>query len=371
MIFILLLIVVDAYLSGLLLLPVLSNHPILFWCTFGMLQLAFGLMSWLFFVFFKSTADHVIPFEKPLRNSAFLAMGAISFLFSFTAFRDLIALILIPFGQAWQCYSENVSITILMLSLLCFIIGALNAQMRLHTPRVEVLIQTLPPALSGLTIAQLSDIHLGTGPNPKQVAKLVDRTLAMNPDLIVLTGDIIDGNTDEITAELSEIARLKAPHGVYFVLGNHECYWKHQDSIDAMKKMGIHVLENMGVEKIIDEHTIFIAGMNDPAITHFNGEGPKVPTIPTHSILNLILVHQPQFSKLIAEHDYHLQLSGHTHGGQFFPWNLAVKRMYQFDKGLGKLKNLWVYVNMGSGYWGPPIRLGSQCEITELVLVSS
>ncbi len=371
MIFTILLLLFDTYLSAALLHPLQNNHFLLFWISFTFLQIVFISLGWLFFVFFKSTSEQIIPFEKPIRNFAFYGMGAISFLFSFTLFRDLIGLILLPFGYSSYLYGEKCSIIILSLSFICFILGVMNAQMRLFMPRIEIPIDQLPASLEGLKIAQLSDIHLGTGPNPKQVAKLVDRTLLLNPDLIVLTGDIIDGNTSEITAELAEIARLKAPQGVYFVLGNHECYWKHQDAIDSMKKIGITVLENQGIEKVIGGNTIFIAGINDPAITQFKGVGPIIPIIPSHSKLNMILVHQPHFAKEIAEHHYHLQLSGHTHGGQFFPWNLAVKRMYQFDKGLGKLKNLWVYVNMGSGYWGPPIRLGTQCEITELVFVKA
>jgi len=369
MIFTVILLILDAYLSITLLNPLQTSHSLAFWGATLLLQLFFLSLLWLFFVFFKSTAEKIIPFEKPLREFAFFGMGAISFLFCFTVLRDLTALFFLPFGHSAQLYDANTSLLILALSSICFIFGALNAQFRIFSPRVEVAIKNLPAALSGLRVVQLSDIHLGTGPNPKQVAKLVDRALILKPDLIVLTGDIIDGNPAEITAELKELARLSAPHGVYFVLGNHECYWKHEDAIASLKKIGIIVLENEGIEKIIAEEIVFIAGMNDPAIVHFKGEAPKIPSIPTHSKLNLILVHQPHFSAKIAEHDYHLQLSGHTHGGQFFPWNLAVKRMYQFDRGLGKLKNLWVYVNMGSGYWGPPIRLGSQCEVTELIFV--
>lgn len=371
MVFILLLAVVDTYLSLALLRPLHTEWPLLFGLSLALLQLMFIAMGWLFFVFFRSEADAHIPFEKPIRIFAFYGMGAISFLFVFTFFRDAIALFSLIFGSASILYSPQASLVILSIASLCFVIGALNAQLRIYSPRVEIPIQGLPRELSGLRVVQLSDVHLGTGPNTQQVAKLVDRALELKPDLIVLTGDIVDGNIPEIEAELKELARLKAPQGIYFVLGNHECYWEHQETIDTFKKMGIIVLQNEGVEKLISDHTIFIAGMNDPAIVNFKGAGPKIPAVPSHSKANLILVHQPHFAKEIAEYAYHLQLSGHTHGGQFFPWNLAVKKIYQFDRGLGRLKNLWVYVNMGSGYWGPPIRLGSQCEVTELVLISS
>jgi predicted MPP superfamily phosphohydrolase len=216
----------------------------------------------------------------------------------------------------------------------------------------------------------LSDMHLGTGPNASHVAVMVDRALSLNADLIVLTGDIIDGLTQDLQSELDELARLKAPYGVYFVLGNHECYWRWRESVEAMKKIGIIPLLNEGREIKIRNESIFIAGMNDPAITQDGGEGPKIPIPPAHSKLNIALMHQPQFAESVANvlPAYHLQLSGHTHGGQFFPWTLIVDRMYPIARGLGKIKKLWVYVNQGTGYWGPPIRLGTHAEVTCLII---
>ncbi len=368
MIFTILLLLFDAYLSLALLNPLQTSYPTLYWVALSLLQLNFISMAWLFFVFFKSTAEKIILFEKPIRIFAFYGMGAISFLFIFTLLRDLLALIALPLGMASLFYGEQASLLILLISILCFVFGILNAKLRIFSPRIEIPIKDLPQSLAGLRIVQLSDIHLGTGPNTNQVAKLVDRALSLKPDFIALTGDIIDANTADIQDELKEMARLKATHGVYFVLGNHECYWNHLDAIRELKKIGITVLQNEGIEINIASDSLFIAGMNDPAITHANGEAPKIPKVPAQSKLNIILVHQPQFAAKISAEPYHLQLSGHTHGGQFFPWNLAVKKMYQFDKGIGRIKDLIVYVNMGSGYWGPPIRLGSQCKVTELVL---
>lgn len=352
-----------------LLKPLSLSYPILYGMSFVVLELIFLLFLWLGLVFFRSTANEILLFEKPLKISAYWGLGFLSFLFCFTLFRDVSALVSYPWMESNLFYSDQISILILILSVACFMIGAFNAQMRLYTPTIEVKIEHLPESISGLKIAHLSDIHLGTGPNVKQVRKLIDQALSKKPDLIVLTGDIIDGSPSELDAEFAEMARLKAPRGVYFVIGNHECYWNHQESIDAIKKLGITVLVNEGLELKLGEHTAFIAGLSDPAAVHFKGQKPEIPAPPTHSKFNLILVHQPQLAKKIADHPYHLQLSGHTHGGQFFPWNLAVKRMYPVDRGLGRLKNLWIYVNMGSGYWGPPIRLGSQCEVTELVVV--
>ncbi len=368
MVAILVFLLVDAYLSFSLLGAFYGAEPLLFWICFVILQLLVASQVWLYFVFFKSTSEELVRFEKPLQQVGFVSMGAISFLFSFTLFRDAIGLMLLPFGQAGKVYGVTPSLLILGLVALCFIYGVINAKFRVVSPRIEVPVDNLPFALQGLRIVQLSDVHLGTGPGLREVASMVDRALSLNPDVIVLTGDIVDAQTKDIQVELKEMARLKAKHGVYFVLGNHECYWKWKDSVAEMEKAGIIPLLNQGIEKKIGTDSFYIAGMNDPATAHFQGEGPKIAVPPLHSKLNIMLVHQPQFAAEVAKLPYHLQLSGHTHGGQFFPWNLAVKRIYPISGGLGRVSKLWVYVSHGSGYWGPPVRLGTSGEVTELII---
>ncbi|MBC7397926.1 MAG: hypothetical protein H7333_10830 [Bdellovibrionales bacterium] len=135
-----------------------------------------------------------------------------------------------------------------------------------------------------------------------------------------------------------------------------------------MKKAGIIPLLNEGIRLTRGTGSFYLAGMNDPAVAHYQGDPPKIIVPPADSPLNIMLVHQPQFSTEIAKVPYHLQLSGHTHGGQFFPWNLIVKKIYPISGGLAKVQNLQVYVSHGSGYWGPPVRLGTRGEVTELIL---
>jgi predicted MPP superfamily phosphohydrolase len=345
-----------------------QNAPIFFWIGFAALQILFASQLWLYFFFFKSDADEKVRFESGFRNFAFHSMGFLSFLFCFTLFRDFFALILLIFGRASLFYSANASFAILAASILAYLVGFFNAKFRVISPRILVTVADLPAELKGLKIAQLSDMHLGTGPNAVQIRKLVDQTLALTPDLIVLTGDIFDGMISDMPLELKELARLKAPQGVYFALGNHECYWSWKDCVAKVKEFGFIPLLNEGVSITIRNHSIFIAGLTDPAIAQAGGDAPRVPVPPKDSRFNLMLVHQPQFAKQVAHFPYDLQLSGHTHGGQFFPWNLAVKKMYPISSGLGKEQNLWVYVSPGTGYWGPPIRLGTLGEVTQLIL---
>jgi predicted MPP superfamily phosphohydrolase len=254
------------------------------------------------------------------------------------------------------------------LSLTAYALGFWNARFRVEKPKIEIPIADLPQNLKGLKIVQLSDMHLGTGPDHLLIKKVVEETLSLHPDLIVLTGDIFDGMIAELDLEIAHLKRLQAPHGVYFVLGNHECYWNWQECVTKVKELGFIPLLNEGVDLKIQGESVFVAGLTDPASAHVGGEAPKVPIPPLHSKFNLMLVHQPQLATRVASEPYHLQLSGHTHGGQFFPWNLAVKKIYPISGGLGKEKNLWVYVSHGSGYWGPPIRLGTLGEVTQLTL---
>jgi len=359
---------IDSYLSYSLFGSLRTPYPMAFGLGVTGVSFLFLSQAWLFYIFFQSGADEKIRFEKPLQKLAFHSMGVISFLFTFTLLRDLLALPFLIFNQQHWLYGATPTEVILALSLLCLIWGLFNARFRVVCPRIEIPILKLPEALAGLRIVQLSDVHLGTGPNTEQIGALVDRALGLKPDIIVLTGDIIDGATAELKPELAELSRLKAPHGVYFVLGNHECYWNHENSITAMQAIGVKTLMNEGIEIQIRGESVYIAGVNDPALTQFKGQGPEIPTPPANSSFKLLLAHQPQIAKKVAEHPYHLQLSGHTHGGQFFPWNLFVKRMYLHPGGIGRIKDLWVYVSHGSGYWGPPIRLGTDGEVTEILI---
>lgn len=368
MIPLLILLALDFFLGLSLFWTAYSESRLFFWIGALVIQLTFASILWLFFIFFKSDADTKIRFEKPIQQFAFGSMGLLSFFFTFTAVRDFLALVLMVFGSPLPIYGLVPSMVIVGLSVVSLAIGLLNAKFRIVSPRVEVPIANLPKTLDGMRIVQLSDIHLGTGPNTQQVAAMVNRALSLKPDLIALTGDIIDGMVDEMKPELAELARLKAPHGVYFVLGNHECYWKHPDAIRVMKEMGFIVLQNEGFEQTIRGEKIYVSGLNDPAIVHFKGEKPSIPTPPQNSKFNLLLVHQPYLWKKVSDFPYHLQLSGHTHGGQFFPWNFVVRLVHPIDRGLRKVKDLWVYVSVGSGYWGPPVRLGTDGEVTELIL---
>jgi len=366
----LLVLLVAGYLSGSLFGPWYGSAKPWFYGATASLGFLFLAQLWLFFVFFRSSPETKLRFEKPLQKLAFYSMGVISFLFTFTALRDLGAL-LISWSplDASPLYSDHAIFTILGLTALCFLWGMVNARFRILTPHIRIPVPDLPAELEGFKIVQLSDVHLGTGPDLDQIKKLVRRALDLSPDLIALTGDIIDGDTRELSLELKALSQLKARYGSFFVLGNHECYWNAENSVRAIREAGITPLLNESKNLEISGKKVQLSGVNDPAYSYFGGEGPKIPEPDPTSAVRILLAHQPQIAKKVERGSYHLQLSGHTHGGQFFPWNWVVKGIYLHPGGLGRMHDLWVYVSHGTGFWGPPLRLGTDGEVTQIELV--
>ncbi len=181
----------DSYLSFSLFVTGYQDSPVCLWVSLALLQSFFLAQLWLFFLFFKSKADTKLKFEKPIQQFAFFTMGLVSFLFTFTALRDLLSLAFRLSHRDDLLYGEMPTNLIIGLSLICFAIGVYKARFHISSPKVEVKISNLNQDLDGFRIVQLSDIHLGTGPNVNQVKQMVDRALSLKPDLIALTGDIL------------------------------------------------------------------------------------------------------------------------------------------------------------------------------------
>ena len=202
--------------------------------------------------------------------------------------------------------------------------------------------------------------------------EVVDRVNTLNPDLIVITGDLVDGSTDKLLGEISSIKDLKAEMGVYFVTGNHEYYsgvlkWAYE-----IEKLGIKVLNNETVKINRGNDFIYLSGVTDHEAKRF-GKEHAADFKKTFSGLQegkkkILLAHQPIAVKEASEYGVDLVLSGHTHGGQIWPFNYLVYLQQPYLKGLYKFNNTKLYVTQGTGCWGPPMRLGSFNEITEIVL---
>jgi len=239
---------------------------------------------------------------------------------------------------------------------------------------VEVPIAGLPARLHGFTIAQISDIHVGTTIKNGYVSRIVDAVNALDADMIAVTGDLVDGSVKRLSAHTAPLARLSARHGTFFVTGNHEYYSGADAWVAEMRRLGLRVLLNEHVVLEHDGEAVVVAGVTDYSAHHFNPAQRSDPVAalagaPAAAGVKVLLAHQPRSAFAAANAGYDLQLSGHTHGGQFFPWNLLVKLIEPFAAGLHRLDKLWVYVSRGTGYWGPPKRFGAPSEITRLRLV--
>jgi predicted MPP superfamily phosphohydrolase len=241
---------------------------------------------------------------------------------------------------------------------------------------VPVRLGRLPHALSGLTIAQITDLHVGPTIGERHVRRLVEQVNALRPDVVAVTGDLVDGTVRELGAAVSHLARLEARHGVFFVTGNHEYYSGVGPWLAELTRLGIRVLRNERVAIGDAGASLDLAGVDDWSSRGFGGpHGHDLGRAlagrdPDRSLV--LLAHQPRGVGEAVRAGVELQISGHTHGGQIVPFNLLVRAAYPYVKGLHRHdedgRSGQIFVSRGTGYWGPPMRLGSPPEIAKIVL---
>ncbi|MDX6769848.1 MAG: metallophosphoesterase [Elusimicrobiota bacterium] len=235
---------------------------------------------------------------------------------------------------------------------------------------LEVPIEGLPAGLDGLRIVHLSDLHIGPTIRRKEVAAVVERALALKPDLIAVTGDLVDGAPARLARQVAPLAALRAPLGVYFVTGNHEYYWDAPAWLAQVRELGLTPLVNEGVVLSREGDRFLVAGVPDESGGHFvEGHFPhhRAAAIGPADF-KILLAHRPDGVPAAERAGFRLQLSGHTHGGQFFPASLFIGLFHRFTRGLARHGRMWVHVSPGTGYWGPPHRFGVPAEITALTL---
>lgn len=308
----------------------------------------------------------------------YLAMGVFSSLLVLTVLRDLLLLAAPLLPAAWTGAPLRVvsAQAVVLLSALISLIGYFNARRLARVVTVEVPIAGLPAALAGFHIAQISDIHVGHTIRRGYLDAIVQRVNGLKADLVAITGDVVDGSVARLRPHVAPLADLQARHGVYAVTGNHEYYSGAEAWVAEWRRLGLRVL--MNEHRVLDHDgaQLLVAGVTDYSAGHFHPDHHSDPAgaladAPALVDLRLLLAHQPRSAPQAAAAGYHLQLSGHTHGGQFLPWNFFVPLQQPFTAGLRRLRQLWVYTSRGTGYWGPPLRFGAPSEITLLRLIAA
>ena len=304
------------------------------------------------------------------------AMGFFSSLFVFTVLRDLLlgaAHLLLPASEADAWSAPSAQITLAVTSVVT-LAGLIIARGRPRITEVTVPIRNLPESLRGFSIAQISDVHVGPTIKRGFVEGIVRQVNQLNADLIAVTGDLIDGSVARLSVHTAPLAGLRAKYGAFFVTGNHEYYSGERAWTDEVRRLGIRVLKN---EHVVLQHngsSLVLAGVTDYSAHHFDPAQRSDPAAalrgaPAGVGAKILLAHQPSSAPATEAAGFDLQISGHTHGGQFWPWNHFIRFFQPFTSGLDRLNNLWVYVNRGTGYWGPPNRFGVPSEITRIKLV--
>ncbi len=249
-------------------------------------------------------------------------------------------------------------------------VGALRGMGRPILRRVEVPIAGLDPALDGFRIVQLTDVHVGPVIRRAFVERLVAQVQALSPDLVAVTGDLVDGSVDELRSEVAPLAGLSAPSGVFFVTGNHEYFSGADAWSEHVQTIGMQVLRNRHVVVEKNGARFTLAGIDDAHAPRFGGHtdmlaalADRDPALPV-----VLLAHQPRSVTEAAEGGVALQISGHTHGGQMQPFGALVRIEQPFLKGLHRVGPTAVWVSEGTGTWGPPLRVGTRSEISEITL---
>lgn len=238
---------------------------------------------------------------------------------------------------------------------------------------IEVVLPRLPAALDGFTIVQLSDLHVGPTIDRRFVEDVVDRCQHLAADLYALTGDLVDGPVHRYRHAAAPLAGLRAPHGTFAVTGNHEYYHGADPWIAELGERGVRYLRNEHVVIERDGGAFALAGIDDHE-ARGDGHGPDVPQAlagkdPAHPVV--LLAHQPRQVHAARAHGVELQISGHTHGGQIWPWHYLVKlQQGGLLAGHYRFGDTQLYVTRGCGFWGPRVRIGAPLEITRVILRS-
>jgi hypothetical protein len=310
---------------------------------------------------------------------SYLCMGWLSFLLVFTVGRDVLLLLtaaLPPLAAAHSWLDESGAAWVPGAALAAVCVGGLAALRGPSIRRVDIPVEGLAPDLDGFRIVQISDLHAGPTMRLAYVQRVVDMAKALAPDLIAMTGDMVDGSVARLASRVAPLAALASGERAFFVLGNHDYYSGAAPWTAHFEGMGFRVLGNAHATITRGSAHLLVGGVVDFAARMYDPEARPRPDLAVdgdaRAAFRLLLAHNPKIAPLAEQAGFDLQLSGHTHAGQFFPWTFVIHLVHgPHAAGLSRRGRLWVYVSAGTGTWGPPVRLGTRPELTLLRLVAA
>lgn len=290
-------------------------------------------------------------------------IGILLIAFTVFVFNFIIGLVL---KKRYKKKRTWVSLTIIFMLV---IISFFRCYYGLHIKQIDLHIKNLPDSLEGYTITQLTDLHVDDMTSRKWLKKVVRMSNSTKPDLVVITGDLLDGNICDLDCVCEIMDSLESREGVYAIFGNHEYYSGPENLIEVGKRSRIKILKNQSIRINPD---LVLIGLDDTTAERFEGGGPdlknSLPDAYPGDDIYVLLEHRPDFFPENSKYNIHLQLSGHTHAGQIFPNDILIFIYMKYVYGLFEKNGTFLYTSSGTGVWGPRMRLISRSEVVKIVL---
>lgn len=317
-------------------------------------------------------------FFNVVSYTGYYLFGMVFLLFIMLILRDFIWYSIFGIAKlfhsaSWWINPKNIAIlkyANLLVVLLALAVSIYAVYEAVRVPSVKDIIFTTNKLKRNLSIVQLSDLHLNRTSSKANLQAIVDKTNELNPDIIVLTGDVVDDKIDHLDEYMDILGGLKSQKGVFFSVGNHETLNTLYPTIRKLSKMGFKVLFNRG--EAIPDRNVFISGIPDMytamSSDFYAVNFEKAVKGTKAQNYRILLSHNPEFADYITKVAFDLQLSGHTHGGQIFPFHILAKKANKYLAGAYKVNDVDIYVSRGTGYWGPPMRLLAPSEITHILI---
>jgi predicted MPP superfamily phosphohydrolase len=304
----------------------------------------------------------------------FIWMGAFGVLLAATAFSDIVLWGAAHAATRTEQWSHLQALVVAGITVPALVFGFLVARGKPKIVKITVPVKGLGKGLDGFKIVQITDIHIGETLGRDFAELVVEQVNALKPDMVAITGDAIDGSVKALRTEVEPFSKLAGKHGNFYVTGNHEYYHGGSSWEAEATRLGLTVLHNEHRVVEQDGAQLVVAGVTDLEGARFSEHHRPNPDAAFANAPvgapRVLLAHQPRFARHVTGHNIALQLSGHTHGGQIFPFMIFVRLQQPVIAGFKMLWGVPVYTSRGTGYWGPPFRIGPSSEITEITLRS-